>query len=88
MEKPFINTTLILKNLPSYVSHKDLRNIFSEPGPLKFIKILTNGDGICKGIAFVRYETRDSSDRGLELDGFWYKNNKIFVEYAYDRREQ
>ena len=88
MEKPFINTTLILKNLPPYVSMKELRKIFTDTGPLKFINILKNDDGLCKGVAFVRYESRSGSERGLSLDGFWYKNNKIFVEYAFDKREQ
>ena len=85
----FINTTIILKNLPYQgVEFEDLRSIFTPCGSIKFIKILTNdNDRICKGIAFVRFENREGSDNGVAMDGFWYKERKIYVEYAHDKRE-
>lgn len=84
----FINTTLILKNLPHHgVEVRDLKRLFGQAGSLKFINILTNDDGLCRGIAFVRYEHREGSDKGLEMDGFWYNDRKIFVEYAHDKRD-
>ena len=88
VNKKFINTTLILKNLPlnCTLSH-ELLKLFKNCGPIKFIKILKDKDGNCKGLAFIRFETREGSDMGLDMDGFWYGEQKIFVEYAHDHRE-
>ena len=85
----FVNTTLILKNLPyERVTTRDLRHAFKDCGPIKFINILKKEDGTCKGIAFIRFERREGSEKGLDLDGFWYENRKIYVEYARDKRER
>lgn len=84
----FVNTTLILKNLPpNCTSSRELLEIFEECGPIKFINILKDEDGSCKGLAFIRFEKKEGSDKGLDLDGFYYEDRKIFVEYARDRRE-
>ena len=86
--KRFINTTLILKNLPhNCTSSHELLKIFKNCGSIKFIKILKDKDCNCKGLAFIRFETREGSDMGLDMDGFWYGEQKIFVEYANDHRE-
>jgi len=83
----FINTTLILKNLPyEGTKDRDLMRFFSKTcGPVKFINVLRNGDR-CRGIAFVRFETVVGSDRGLTMNGFRYGNRRVYVEYARDRR--
>ncbi len=87
-QKGFINTTLILKNLPySCTSSKELLKFFGKCGPIKFINILKDVEGNCKGIAFVRFETKEGADKGLDTDGFWYEDRKIYVEYARDRRD-
>jgi hypothetical protein len=88
-KRRFINTTLILKNLPFHgTSESELKNRFQRCGPIKFINILQDDQGKCKGIAFIRFETQDGSDKGLLEDGFWYDNRQIYVEYAKDRRER
>ena len=81
------NTTLVLKNLPyTCDSSKDIQKFFRKCGPVKFVNVLKNDEGKCKGIAFVRFETHEGSDKGLDMDGFWYEDRKIYVEYAQERK--
>ena len=82
------NTTLILKSLPyEGVTEKDLKTFFKKyAGPVKFVNVLTKDDGKCKGIAFVRFETKEGSDRGLTLNNFCYEGRKVHVEYAQERK--
>lgn len=86
----FVNTTLILKNLPyEGTTERDLKRFFSATcGPVRFVNVLRQDDGRCKGIAFVRFEKKVGSDRGLTLNGFWYEDRKVYVEYAEDRRKK
>ena len=83
-----VNTTLILKNLPyDGTTDRDLKRFFGKVcGPIKFVKILRSDDGKCKGVAFIRFENKKGSDWGLTLNGFWYENRRVYVEYAEDRR--
>ncbi len=83
------NTTLILKNLPhTGVCDKDIKRFFiRHAGPIKFVNILYADDGNCKGIAFIRFETKEGSNRGLTLNKFFYENRMVYVEYAEDRRK-
>jgi len=83
------NTTLILKNLPrTGVCDKDIKRFFTRhAGPIKFVNILYADDGKCKGIAFIRFETKEGSNRGLTLNKFLYENRMVYVEYAEDRRK-
>jgi hypothetical protein len=81
------NSTLVLKNLPyDCTSTKELAKFFRKCGPVKYIKILTDDNDKCKGIAFVRFESNEGSNKGLNMNGFWYGDRKIYVEYAEDRR--
>jgi len=89
MERKNENTTLILKNLPfesTYIS--ELMDIFEHHGAIKFVNVLRNADNTCKGIAFIRFETKEGSDKALSaLPNFWYSGRKVFVSYAEDRRK-
>ena len=84
----FVNTTLILKNLPyDNVTERDIKRFFSKAcGPVKYVKVLRDGDQ-CKGIAFIRFENVLGSDRGLTMNGFWYEDRRVYVEYARDNKE-
>lgn len=81
------NTTLILKNLPyENVSEKDLKRFFVRyAGPVKFVNVLKKEDNTCKGLAFVRFENKKGSDKGLTLDKFFYDGRRVYVEYAKSR---
>ena len=79
------STTLILKNLPSNCSASELGKFFKKCGSVKFVNMLKDQEGKCKGIAFVRFETKEGSNKGLTMDGFWYENQKVYVEYAKER---
>lgn len=93
----FVNTTLILKNLPYDCSENELYKFFSKCGPVRFVNLVkkeadspTDGtkDGYPKCVAFVRFVNREGSNKGLEMDGFTYAGRTIYVEYAQDRREK
>lgn len=86
----FVNTTLILKNLPYQgVTSKDLRRFFEKnAGPTKFVNLLTKPNGTGKGIAFIRFETRQGSDSGVLMNRFLYEGRTVYVEYADDKREK
>lgn len=76
-------TTLVLKNLPKIkVNSKEIQKFFAKCGSVKFVNVLINDDGNCKGLAFVKFENKVGSDKGLTLNEFWYENNKVYVEYA------
>lgn len=81
------NTTLILKKLPQDASEKTLKKFFiKNAGPIKFINILINPDNTCKGIAFIRFETKTGSDKGSTLDQFFYNGRTVNVSYAEMRK--
>lgn len=91
-QRAFVNTTLILKNLPFYqTSEEDLRSICirSGNGAIRFINVLRDEAGRCKGIAFIRFNTRMDSDRALRMLGqFRYQDRTVYAEYAMDKREK
>lgn len=77
-------TTLILKNLPKTrnVSAQEIKKFFGKCGTIKFVNILFNEDGTCRGTAFVKFENKTGSDKGLKMNEFWYEDNKVYVEYT------
>ncbi len=88
--REFINTTLILKNLSYNETYsEELMQTFEKCGTIKFINVIRNDDESCKGIAFIRFETKAGSDNGLQMDGYEdYTGRNIRVQYARDRREK
>jgi RNA recognition motif-containing protein len=88
-KKVFVNTTLILKGLPYTETWTDeLMAIFERYGELRFINVLRDEDKNCKGVAFIRFYTRDGSDRALsDLAHFEYNGRHVRVEYSRDMRE-
>ncbi len=85
----FVNTTLVLKNLPyEGVVDKALKAFFSKTcGPVRFVNVLREEDGKAKGLAFVRFVKREGSDKGFQLNKFFYEGREIYVDYARDNRK-
>lgn len=85
----FVNTTIILKNLPNDgTCQKALKKYFEfKCGNVRFVNVIQNTDGNAKGIAFIRFTSRNSSDKAFQLNGFRYNGREIQVEYALDNRE-
>ena len=91
----FVNTTLILKNLPYDCTENELHKFFNKCGPVRFVNLVKketedpkDGSVYRNCIAFVRFVNRDGSNKGLEMDGFTYAGRTIYVDYALDRREK
>ncbi len=88
-KKRFVNTTIILKNLPyEGVYEEDIKKMFANCGPIRFVNILRRNNDTCKGIAFVRFVEKEGSDEGIKMNGFWCGNRRVGVEYAIDKRER
>ena len=84
----FVNTTLILKNLPHDCSEAALHKFFSKCGAIRFINLVKKGtDEQARCTAFIRFFNREGSDKGLTMNEFTYADRKVYVEYAVDRRE-
>lgn len=75
---------MILKNLPyNNVIEKNIERFFKKKcGPIRFVNVLRTNEGTCKGVAFIRFEKREGSDKGLTLNGFFYEGRKVSIEYA------
>ena len=87
-DTPKDNTTLILLHLPYETDEKNIKQFFEKrTGKVKFVNILKNEDGKCKGIAFVRFVNKEGSDRGLTLSEFTYEGRKVYIKYADQKRK-
>ena len=88
-KKKFVNTTLILKNLPyEGVYEEDIKKMFAKCGAIRFVNILRRNNDTCKGIAFLRFVEKEGSDEGIKMNGFWCGKRRVGVEYAIDKRER
>ena len=82
VKNPNSDTTLILKGLPyDDTEDDDLMKRFEHYGPIRFITVLRNKDGTCKGLAFVRFVYPASVDILLQrTQYFLYNGRKVIVE--------
>uniref|UniRef100_A0A6B2L9G8 RRM domain-containing protein n=1 Tax=Arcella intermedia TaxID=1963864 RepID=A0A6B2L9G8_9EUKA len=54
-------TNVFVKNLPSSVTDKELKELFDEFGTIKSCVVMKNGDGSSKHFGFVAFESHDSA---------------------------
>ncbi|VEU20472.1 DEKNAAC101332 [Brettanomyces naardenensis] len=74
---------LRVSNLHPELTEKDLEQLFSSIGPIKFVKLELNTNGQSTGIAFVGYEhSRDCSHAIEKFDGRRAAGQIISVENA------
>ncbi|KAI7854564.1 hypothetical protein BDC45DRAFT_129393 [Circinella umbellata] len=67
---------LYIGNLNRHVRERDVKELFSQIGPMKDCEIVEN-------FAFVEYEEpRDAADAIKEFDGSRLEGDRIIVEYA------
>ena len=74
------HTCVILKNLPNDAKRKDLKRFFKSCGTITQINIIVKNGR--KGIAFITFQSKTGSDKALSLSGFWYENQKVYVDYS------
>lgn len=78
---------LFVGNLPSSASEKSVRELFSEYGTVRSIRI--NADiftGICRGIGFVEMEGHEAKAAIAALDGKSFEGNLLKVRFEDPRR--
>ena len=79
----FEDSTVRVTNLPEETVEDDLREIFRRFGSI--VRVYLSRDrrtGMCKGFAFVSYETREEAERALRVNGHGYQNLIMRVEMS------
>ena len=82
--------TLRVTNLSEDVQDDDMRDLFSAFG--RVIRVYVGKDrdtGLCKGYAFVSFESRDDADRARQrIDGMGYANLILSVQWSQPKGER
>lgn len=74
---------LFIGNLPFKLTEDDIRELFTKFGSITEVAIPTNREtGRPRGFAFVTYESADSANEALTLDGHEMEGRKIRVSIA------
>jgi hypothetical protein len=77
---------LIVNYLPPTASDRDLRQIFSQIGPVEVARISRDSNGASKAFGFVYFRSTDDARRAIDaLNGFSWLNKRIKVEWATQR---
>ncbi|KAI1320774.1 putative pre-mRNA splicing factor [Xylariaceae sp. FL0255] len=69
-----------VKGVPSGATEDELRSVFSNYGKVVSVRILTNMGGKNVGTAFVVFETKEQTEKALELDKTKFKSEILIVE--------
>ncbi|KAK4048669.1 Splicing factor [Microbotryomycetes sp. JL201] len=76
---------LYVANLARSTKEDDLRALFSQHGALKGVRVPVDEKGMCKGFAFVEYESETSAQAALVLNNHELKKRHISVTIAQSR---
>ncbi len=77
------NSTVCVTNLPEATAEDDLRNIFNRFGIVTCVFLSRDiNTGMCKGFAFVSFETREEAENALRVSGHGYQNLIMRVEMS------
>lgn len=60
--------TIFIKNFHYKATEENLLQLFEECGAIKGIRIPLRGDGASKGIAYLEFESEESTEKALKLD--------------------
>eukprot|EP00928_Gymnodinium_smaydae_P082199 TRINITY_DN65593_c0_g1_i1.p1 TRINITY_DN65593_c0_g1~~TRINITY_DN65593_c0_g1_i1.p1 ORF type:complete len:376 (+),score=77.72 TRINITY_DN65593_c0_g1_i1:86-1213(+) len=76
------DNTICIRGLPFATTQESLKKDFEECGEVMSCRVLLNDEGSCKGIAFIRYKTKESCDKAIEFDNTDYGGRTILVAMA------
>ena len=77
---------LFVGSLAWATSDESLHDFFSQCGPVDEAKVITDRDtGRSRGFGFVTFETEDSAQQALDLDGQELDGRSIHVDFAKER---
>merc|ERR1712194_669873 len=74
--------TVFVRGLPFGTVEDVLKKDFAECGEIESLRMPLNEEGQCKGIAFVRYTSKEGCDKAKEFDSTDYGGRTIFVSMA------
>jgi len=82
-------TTIRVSNLPESMSETDMQELCAPFGKIERIFLAKDRTtGVCKGFAFVTYQTRDTAARALRaLNGYGYDHLILNVEWSVKRSD-
>nr|QBH74187.1 eukaryotic translation initiation factor 3 subunit G [Isotomurus palustris] len=82
-------TTIRVSNLPETMSETDMQELCSPFGKIERIFLAKDrSTGVCKGFAFVTYQTRETAARALRaLNGYGYDHLILNVEWSVKRND-
>lgn len=80
--------TVFIGNLPFSTDQAELQAAFEKFGTILEINIPTNREtGRPRGFAFVKFETKESADEALSMDGTDFNGRNIKVHIALGKKE-
>ncbi|RDD37529.1 ELAV-like protein 4 [Trichoplax sp. H2] len=59
------NANLYVSGLPLHYTHQDLDNLFGQYGAIITSKVLYDGNGVSRGVGFVRYDKRNEAEAAI-----------------------
>ncbi|KAE8694043.1 Polyadenylate-binding protein 8 [Hibiscus syriacus] len=78
-----------VKNLSESTTDEDLKNVFSEYGPITSVVVMKDADGKSKCFGFVNFENPDDAARSVDsLNGKKFDNKEWFVGKALKKSER
>ncbi len=66
----------------------DIREIFDDCGNITNVKLLTKPDGKPRGLAFVKFSSKNSFNKALELNGIEHMTRTVAVEIPENKGNQ
>ena len=59
------NANLYVSGLPSHYNNQDLDNLFGQYGAIITSKVLYDGDGVSRGVGFIRFDKRNEAESAI-----------------------
>jgi nucleolin len=81
------DNTVFVRGLPFATTEEALKKDFAECGELVSLKMPLNDEGYCKGIAFVKYTSKEGMDKALAFNETDYGGRTVYVSPAADKPE-
>merc|ERR1712072_162198 len=79
--------TVFVRGLPFATTEEALKKDFAECGEIASLRMPLNDQGSCKGIAFVKYTSKEGMDKAIAFNETDYGGRTIYVSPAADKPE-
>merc|ERR1712054_72293 len=79
--------TVFVRGLPFATTEEALNKDFSECGEIVSLRMPLNDEGACKGIAFIKYASKEGMDKAIAFNETDYGGRTIYCAPAGDKPE-